>query len=309
MTRLSMHRILLLTIIIANFYWVSSIFARSATDMPWSTIEDISMSSKTGQLVLQIKGKLNPEQLDDINIEQVEGSSNFRISMPKVLVDPEKQPQTVIELKDGSSVITVNIDEKIIEGEADEPVFVTDLMIKTDTKFKVETQKPITSSIMKIALKPIVEEPQKKEEVKKVAPKPVDIKEPTFEQKKEVAKTMAKESVEEILKHYHKPSIMQVSILNASGFQKRAYQLSVFLGTLKREYIEESLGMKMEIVNISNAQNMNHLHSTIYFRGNYLKSALLLAKLIKGDQKLVPMRSQQEKMGVDIEIYLGRDYK
>ena len=77
---------------------------------------------------------------------------------------------------------------------------------------------------------------------------------------------------------------------------------------LKKEYIEESLGMKLEIINISNAKDMDHPQSTIYFRNNYLKSALFLAKLIKGDQRVIPIQDQLEKQGVDVEIYLGRDY-
>ena len=102
---------------------------------------------------------------------------------------------------------------------------------------------------------------------------------------------------------------MQISIFNASGYSKRAYGLSVYLGKLKKEHIEESLGMKMEIVNISNARDKNNKISTIYFRNNYLKPALFLAKLIKGDQRVVPLPDQEERQGVDIEIYLGKDYK
>ncbi len=102
---------------------------------------------------------------------------------------------------------------------------------------------------------------------------------------------------------------MQISIFNASGYPKRAYGLSVYLGKLKKEYIEESLGMKMEIVNISNAPTMDHSQSSIYFRNNYLKPALFLTKLIKGDQRVIPLKEDSEKQGVDIEIYLGKDYK
>ncbi|NQU65720.1 MAG: hypothetical protein HQ517_15775, partial [SAR324 cluster bacterium] len=118
-----------------------------------------------------------------------------------------------------------------------------------------------------------------------------------------------KKTVEEVLQKYQRPSIMQLSIINASGWQKRAYKLSVFLGREKKKEIEESLGIKLDIVNISNDKNDQHKQSTIYFRNNFLKPALFLAKLIPGEQKLVPISSTRERLGVDIEIYLGMDFK
>jgi hypothetical protein len=130
-----------------------------------------------------------------------------------------------------------------------------------------------------------------------------------IQKQKRLARATAKVSVEAILQRYRKPSVMQISLFNASGYSKRAYGLSVYLGKLKKEYIEESLGMKMEIVNISNSRDKHHKVSTIYFRNNYLKPALFLAKLIKGDQRVVPLPGQEEREGVDIEIYLGKDYK
>ncbi len=49
--------------------------------------------------------------------------------------------------------------------------------------------------------------------------------------------------------------------------------------------------------------------TTVFFRENFLKSALLLAQLMPGEQRVVPMEHQKERVGIDIEIYIGKDYK
>ncbi len=79
--------------------------------------------------------------------------------------------------------------------------------------------------------------------------------------------------------------------------------------SIKKKYIEESLGIKLEIVNIANAISESYPRTTIYFRDNFLKSALLIADMMQGEQKVVSMGNQNERIGVDIEIFLGKDYK
>ncbi len=121
--------------------------------------------------------------------------------------------------------------------------------------------------------------------------------------------TSTRMETQEIIRRFKKPSVMQVSILNASGFAKRAYKLSVYLGKIKKKIIEESLGLKLDIVNIANSRSDKYPQSTIYFRENFLKSALFLAELIPSKQKVVPLKKKKKKIGVDIEIFLGKDYK
>ncbi len=116
-------------------------------------------------------------------------------------------------------------------------------------------------------------------------------------------------SVRELKKTYKKPALMQVSILNASGIAKRAYKLSVFFGDKQKKLIERTLGIKLDIINISNAMHSDVPRTTVFFRENFLKSALLLAQLMPGEQRIVPMEHQKERVGVDIEIYIGKDYK
>ncbi|MCP4751282.1 MAG: hypothetical protein GY866_10335, partial [Proteobacteria bacterium] len=129
--------------------------------------------------------------------------------------------------------------------------------------------------------------------------------------KKDSISKMAQKSVDDLIQHYEKPSLMQITIVNASGWKKRADKLSVFLDKLQRKYIEESLGIKLDMVNVSDAKSAIHQQSTIFFKNNFLKSALFLAKLIPGEQKLAPMSmsARKERLGVDIMIFLGKDYK
>ncbi len=306
MARLPSLKLLIFSILIIDFCLVSSIFARPNTEIRGNIIKSISPTTQRGESFLLIKGSFHPEQLSNISINKSEGSTNFTVTVPNSLIDPERITAPSIRFNPKSPISAIQIVESV-KGEGDRGVFTVDLIVEAKDNLVPELVKPITSSVIKIAINSTAKVQQKLNQRQE--------KEVAIRQKKEIEKKkievriQAKDTISEILKHYHKPSIMQISILNASGYAKRAYQLSVFLGKLKKEYIEERLGIKMEIVNISNARNKNFSQSTIYFRENYLKTALLLAKLIKGEQRIVPMNDKREKRGIDIEIYLGRDYK
>ena len=180
---------------------------------------------------------------------------------------------------------------------------------------------PVTSSILRIQLvdKETVAKRKEQEAMKTADAEKIKMEEEAREmataQKKqemmvkEKSMAEAKQTVEQMLRKFRRPSIMQLSIINAGGWPKRATKLSVYLGKEKVKYIEESLGVKLDIVNISNAKEFSHNETTIYFRDNFLKSALFLAELIPGEQRLVPIDSSRERLGVDIEIYLGKDFK
>jgi hypothetical protein len=220
---------------------------------------------------------------------------------------------TITKLYGESDPISnISITNDISAGTGTEAVFSILFEVEAKQDLTPELESPISTSEVRILLKTRLSTvmstktrtktaAQEREEAAKL--------QMSIQKETQHAQLTAKESVEAVLQQYKKPSIMQISIFNSSGFAKGAYGLSVYLGKLKKEYIEESLGMKMEIVNISNSKDLVHNQSTIYFRNNYLKPALFLATLLKGDQRVVPLPDQEEKQGVDIEIYLGKDYK
>ncbi len=280
-------------------------------------IKRVSTSSQRGASILIIRGTLDPGQLENITIVK-KGATSFIVSIPNALIDPERIPKLSQKFSLRAPIKTVKFVEDIKEL-GDDVVFTVDLEVEARKEFKLELIKPVTSSSIRIrmedvqAIKKKMQLSQIETEKKKMAEKTVrqlamKKKEETKEKTRRTT-AEAQKTVDEILKQYHRPSIMQLSIINASGWQKRAYKLSVFLGKEKKKEIEESLGIKLDIVNISNAKNDRHNQSTIYFRNNFLKPALFLARLIPGEQKLVPISDKRERLGVDIEIYLGVDYR
>jgi hypothetical protein len=280
-------------------------------------IKRVTTSTQKGASFLMIRGTLSPGQLGDIEIRK-KGETSFVVSIPNALIDPEKIQKLSQKFGLRDPIKQINFIEDIREI-GDEVVFIVELEVEARKPYQLEIIKPITSSSIRIRM----EEAGMVQKQAKIKKEEMDQKEKRAEKarmlavkKKEestvkVRRTTAKaqKTVEEILQQYHRPSIMQLSIINASGWQKRAYKLSVFLGKEKKKEIEESLGIKLDIVNISNAKNDRHNQSTIYFRSNFLKPALFLAKLIPGEQKMVPISNKRERLGVDIEIYLGVDYR
>jgi hypothetical protein len=299
---------LLLAILIANFSLVSSVYSQVSDLLKQNSIQTVTLTEIDGEPVLVFKGNIKTLQETDILIGDTEGGNNqFSIRFSNSLWDSMDTGIITKTFNPDDPISTVEIANEMDESGEKGAVFTVMVKVNTRDMLKAELIAPILPTEVKFRLKGGsggMAESTLMQETKNAADQQMQV-----EQGEQKAQVKAKESVDAIIQQYRKPSIMQVSIYNASGYPKRAYGLSVYLGKLKKEYIEETLGMKMEIVNISNAPTMNHRQSSIYFRNNYLKPALFLAKLIKGDQKVIPYKGQQEKQGVDIEIYLGKDYK
>lgn len=304
----------------ASFYLGTSVFAQSNQAVQGNIINQISASSENGVAVLIIKGILDPKQLTDM-VDIRKGSGNkFTVSIPNALIDPEKITEPFQKFSRQTPLVSVQILENIRE-KGDDVVFTVDLIVEARKNLLPEVVKPITASTLKISFKDPEQLQQQREDVRK---KEAEMQEEELEVKarematkkrqeedvkKQKAQELAKLSVDEILKHFRRPSIMQISIINASGWAKRAYKLSIFLGKLKKKQIEESLGIKMDIINISTAKNDLHPRSTLYYRQNFLKHTLFLADLIHGEQVIIQMNKQKERQGIDIEIFLGKDFK
>ena len=308
MKKCKAFRSLLLAIFIVNFCWVASLFSREAGVLNQNSINDVSVMDRDGEISLVFSGNFLALEPADVEFIQSEESNRFMIKIRGSLWDTSDVRTVTKRFEAGSPITSVDISNEISAETGLEGIYTVIFDVSAQQDFTPQVAEPITASAFSVILKgkssSSVSSGSMAQERKRAAEMQMKI-----EEQKERAQMTAEESVEAILQQYKKPSIMQVSIFNASGYAKRAYGLSVYLGKLKKTHIEESLGMKMEIVNISNAPNMDHKHSTIYFRNNFLKPALFLAQLIKGDQRVMPLDNPESKLGVDIEIYLGRDYK
>ena len=110
---------------------------------------------------------------------------------------------------------------------------------------------------------------------------------------------------------YRQPIRLNVSVLNASRHVGGAQRLAILLERQQRRRIEQRVGMRLEVVNISSVQEQMILPRTkIYYRPNMLKSAITLADIIPGEQTVEPMPlNRGTKPTTDVEIYVGQNFE
>jgi len=320
MVKLFVKNLIIPIALILSISLVSASYAQDNQAVQGNIIHQISVTSDAGVAVLQIKGAFNPEQLANaITVKKGEGLK-FTVSIPNALIDPEKITEPFMEFSAQTPLKSVQILENIKENE-DDVVFTVDLVFEGRKDVTPALTTPITPSLLtfrlqdpssmrqQVAQSDDQQIDEKKKEMDDDTRRTASEERKQADASKQKKDEMTRQSASDIIKHYRRPSLMQISIINASGWAKRAYQLSVFLGKLKKKYIEENLGIKLNIVNISTAKDALQPQSTIYYKENYLKSALFLANIIEGEQRLVPMDPDKERLGVDVEIFLGKDFK
>jgi hypothetical protein len=308
---------------------VPAVLANTTTQ--GSIIQRINVTGTKDTSFLLISGTLDSRLLAGIVIGQRQGD-RLTITIPNALVDPETIVSPRIPVPSGGLLKSIQWQESMQSHDGAAQVAL-DLVLEGQGELDAEVVQPITSTTLRIRLINLAaikqqqaqaeaqaevqskaqSEAQKAEarrkELEAEAARLAKAEQEKAKAERQQALLTARQPVDEVLQQYHRPSIMQLSIINASNLTKRAYELSVYLGKEKRQDIEELLGIKLDIVNISNAKNDMHEQSTIYFRPNFLKAALFLATIIPGEQRLIPIDSTRERLGVDIEVYLGMDFK
>ena len=110
---------------------------------------------------------------------------------------------------------------------------------------------------------------------------------------------------------FQRPTRLQVSVLNASHQMDGAQRLAILLERHQRRNLENRIGMKLEITNISSVRERMILPKTkIYYRPNYLDAALAMAGLIPGEQIIEQMTlARRGKLGIDVEVYVGENFE
>lgn len=308
-------------LIAINFLVAATTYAQSNQVVQGNIVREIYLSKNGDVFDLNIKGMLHSGQLGNVMIKSMPNSNRFSITIPNAMLDPEKITTPFIAFGPADPLENIQIVEKTEEGANNKISFSMDLIVEPRQKLLPEVKSTGSESSLIITLVPEIQKIQEAAAIEKINKEEYEKKKLELEKRQEMAKQKDEEmkqqqslkrsikEVQQIIQHYRKPSLVQVSILNASGYDKRAYKLSVYLGKVRKKQIEESLGIKLDIVNIANSITDDYPQSTIYYRDNYLKSALYLANIIPGEQKIVPLKNQKERIGVDIEIFLGKDYK
>ena len=110
---------------------------------------------------------------------------------------------------------------------------------------------------------------------------------------------------------YRQPIRLNVSVLNAARHVGGAQRLAILRERQQRRRIEQRVGMRLEVINISSVQEQMILPRTkIYYRPNMLKSAVTLADIIPGEQIVEPMPlNRGTKPTTDVEIYVGQNFE
>lgn len=105
-----------------------------------------------------------------------------------------------------------------------------------------------------------------------------------------------------------RPTLVRIAVLNASGVSGQASRVAVMLMEVRRVHLEQTLGMKVEVANISNAPTFDRMRTVLYYRPGYLRAALQIAKLLPGEQTVEPMSADMlSREGLDVSLWLGKD--
>jgi hypothetical protein len=101
---------------------------------------------------------------------------------------------------------------------------------------------------------------------------------------------------------------VRVEILNATGKPGGANKVALLLAEYARRNLEDRIGMQIEVVNVSSAESERPGQSIVFYRPEFLRAALAMAKAIPGEQFVEPMRpAGMKRAGVDVEIVVGRE--
>jgi hypothetical protein len=101
---------------------------------------------------------------------------------------------------------------------------------------------------------------------------------------------------------------VRVAILDSSPSLERAGRIAVLLTRFRKRELEEHIGMKIELANVSSTPEQPAMGNVVFYRPDFLRAAALLAKAIPGDQSVRIMTPEmQASSGVDVEILLGRN--
>jgi hypothetical protein len=119
----------------------------------------------------------------------------------------------------------------------------------------------------------------------------------------------SKEELNETLLYEREPlSRVRIAILNATGKPAGAAKVAVLLGDYRRRPLEDKLGLKIELVNISSSDQKPQTPAVVYYRQGFLRAALILARAIPGDTMVAAMRPEAlKRAGVDVEVVVGEE--
>jgi hypothetical protein len=101
---------------------------------------------------------------------------------------------------------------------------------------------------------------------------------------------------------------VRVAILDAAPSLQRAGRIAVLLTQFRKRDLEQHIGMKIELANVSSIPAQPAMGNVVFYRPAFLRAAALLAKEIPGEQSVRIMPPERQAVsGVDVEILLGQN--
>ena len=252
---------------------------------------------------LTLKGYFEPELFQEISVQPDESGRETLVVIPNAFINNLLIPNREFNQFPVENLIRqIQLEEDIREEAGNQVRFLVNLKIslaqEMEIALEIEKSTPRQLTFSLIPSGRLVSPDTDKAEVTDVLAQPPP--------------------EESVLLHpvfamlaYRQPIRLNVSVLNASRHVGGAQRLAILLERQQRRRIEQRVGMRLEVVNISSVQEQMILPRTkIYYRPNMLKSAITLADIIPGEQTVEPMPlNRGTKPTTDVEIYVGQNFE
>jgi hypothetical protein len=272
---------------------------------------------------LTVRGVFDESLFSAIQVESGDTPGKFQISIPQAFLNNVTLPQREMAFAEEDGIQRVELQEKISRTGGGNVDFLVDMQIFTsagDVSLELDREKSDGQQLA-FALKPMRKRlgSQDRERASSQISDPdiADMASSAGRGKRQL-KPMASQARDAVMLHpvaallmYQQPLQLNVSVLNASTKDQNAQRLAILLDRQQRQKLEEQVGMRLEVTNISSVREGMVLPRTkIYFRPNFMKAALTLSEVIPGEQIVEQMPSSHKgRMGTDVEVYVGENFE
>ncbi len=308
---------------LALVLWATPLYAQQLID--GHILEQIEISSEADDKFLIIRGILSPELLSLVQLLQ-DDPLHPTVVIPHGMTNNFLLTEAV-SFKSGEMVESVEIEEDIQEDDSGNLRFQVKLHLTPRQPVVLSLDKSQTNAQQLAVLILEKEKPSPIEPVEQIETEAAtEITIPMLSLLSDNAEKMLQPGIskmkmqepDKVLLHpiaammvFQRPSVLNLSILNASPSKEAAQRLAILLDRQQRNFLEDRLDMKLHISNISSIREQMTLSKTkIYFRPNYLTTALALATVIPGEQVVEEMSLERRgRLGLDVEIYVGANFE
>ena len=265
---------------------------------------------------LTIKGFFDEALFEGIQVFPGETEREFQVDIPHAFLNNVTMSERQIVFTAEDALEKVEIGERIRQTGGGSVDFLVNMKIYTKEagwKLALDRDKSDAQQLT-FSVQPTVQQSRSSRQTARISRSStggITSKEPRFKKSVVHARNAVLLHPVSAMLMYQHPLRLNVSVLNASSKNKNAQRLAILLERQQRRNLEERIGMKVEITNISSVREGMVLPKTkIYFRPNFLKAALTMSEIIPGEQIVERMPSNHKgRMGTDIEVYVGENFE